>query len=138
MAPDIAMVSGSAQEIVKEVEIMDKPLTADKLEKALHSLPNEKLLGRDGCTKEFFVWGWAFIKPGLLSMGKIINESLITLIPKKDTAESIHNWRPISLLSTIYKIVTKALAMIPINWFRIRCRYITNLCSYYLKLHLLQ
>lgn len=70
--------------------------------------------------KEFFVWGWDFIHPILMealgqvwehrSLGRILNESLLTLIPKTQAEESILNWRPISLLTTVYKIVTKAMA----------------------------
>lgn len=44
------------------------------------------------------------------SMGRTLNESLITLIPKLNAAESVKNWRPISLLTIVYKILSKALA----------------------------
>lgn len=92
----------------------------EELEKALKSLPNNKSPGRDGFTKEFFLWGWDFIHPVLIealsqvweqgSLGRILNESLITLIPKPMAEESILIWRPISLLTTVYKIVSKAMA----------------------------
>lgn len=38
-------------------------------------------------------------------MGQTLNESLITLIPKLNAEESIHNWRPISLLAIVYKVL---------------------------------
>lgn len=101
-------------------DLLDRPVTADELERSLKALPNNKTPGRDGFTKEFFVWGWAFIHPILMealaqvweqgSLGRILNESLITLIPKPQAEESIQNWRPISLLTTISKIVMKAMA----------------------------
>jgi hypothetical protein len=39
-----------------------------------------------------------------------INGSLITLIPKKDDALKVSDYRPISLLNTSVKIITKLLA----------------------------
>lgn len=100
--------------------LLDRPFSVEELGKALKALPNNKTLGRDGFTKEFFVWGWEFIHPVLMealkqvweqgSLGRLLNKSLITLIPKPQAKESILNWRPISLLTTIYKIVTKAMA----------------------------
>lgn len=99
---------------------LDLPFTKKEVEKALLSLPNGKAPGRDGFTKEFVVWGWEFVAPVLIqaiaqiwqqgSMGRTLNESLITLIPKSNAEESIKNWRPISLLSIVYKIITKAMA----------------------------
>lgn len=44
-------------------------------------------------------------------MGRELNEGVITLIPKARASEGIQNWRPISLLSTVYKIVSKAIAL---------------------------
>lgn len=39
-----------------------------------------------------------------------INHTFITLIPKVENPESANNFRPISLCSTIYKIIAKVLA----------------------------
>jgi len=41
---------------------------------------------------------------------KSINHSYITLVPKKDNPENITDFRPISLLNTSLKIITKILA----------------------------
>jgi hypothetical protein len=41
---------------------------------------------------------------------KSLNASFITLIPKKAGAIDISDFRPISLLSGVYKIITKVLA----------------------------
>lgn len=37
------------------------PVTAVDIQKALHSLPNDKVSGPDGLTKEFFVAVWPII-----------------------------------------------------------------------------
>lgn len=104
----------------RQRKALDKKLTLQDLEDALQVLPNGKSPGRDGFQKEFFTWGWEFIKPVLNtaveqmwqegSMGTKLNESLITLLPKPRANEGVQFWRPISLLSTIYKIIAKALA----------------------------
>ena len=36
-----------------------------------------------------------------------LNETLISLIPKTQSSESLNNYRPISLCNTIYKVITK-------------------------------
>ena len=41
---------------------------------------------------------------------KSINHSYITLVPKKDNPETVNDFRPISLLNTSMKIITKILA----------------------------
>jgi hypothetical protein len=41
---------------------------------------------------------------------KSINYSYITLVPKKDNPETVNDFRPISLLNTSMKIITKLLA----------------------------
>lgn len=44
-----------------------------------------------------------------------LNQTLITLIPKCNSPESINNYRPIGLCNTIYKIITK-LIMARLHW----------------------
>lgn len=44
------------------------------------------------------------------SLGNGMNCSFITLIPKKKNASSLNEYRPISLIGSIHKILTKVLA----------------------------
>jgi hypothetical protein len=39
-----------------------------------------------------------------------VNETAVVLIPKKEDAESLKDYRPISLCNVIYKIVSKCMA----------------------------
>lgn len=41
---------------------------------------------------------------------KSVNYSYITLVPKKDNSERVNDFRPISLLNSSMKIITKILA----------------------------
>lgn len=54
-----------------------------------------------GCTRDFFQG-----KPLLQS----INHTLITLVPKKPTASELFDFRPISCVNLIYKLITKNMA----------------------------
>jgi hypothetical protein len=41
---------------------------------------------------------------------ELINKGLITLIPKSGDHAKFRNWRPITLLGSLYKILAKTLA----------------------------
>ncbi|GMP67170.1 hypothetical protein CsSME_00027250 [Camellia sinensis var. sinensis] len=43
-------------------------------------------------------------------LGNGINCSFVTLVPKVDSPESVKDFRPISLISFIYKVLSKVLA----------------------------
>ena len=84
-------------------------------------MKNGKSPGSDGFTAEFYKFFWIDIKylvldslnyafhNGELSIDQ--KRGIITLIPKKDKERIlIKNWRPISLLNTDYKLLTKCLS----------------------------
>jgi retron-type reverse transcriptase len=85
------------------------------------SSPSDKTPGPDGFTGLFFKVCWATIKEDLMKVINLfsnlhsdnfhwLNSANIVLIPKKDGAESIFDFRPISLIPVIAKIVTKMMA----------------------------
>jgi hypothetical protein len=49
---------------------------------------------------DFFVTG---------KMPKGVNETAITLIPKKDDPELLKDFRPISLCNVVYKVISKCM-----------------------------
>ena len=105
-----------------ERDRLEQPLTEKELHTALKNLKNNKCPGSDGLSVEFYQTFWDEIngylhkslffaqEQGVLSTEQ--KRGIISLILKKDTDRlSLHHWRPITLLSVDYKILTKALAL---------------------------
>jgi len=86
------------------------------------NLPNNKSLGPDGFTNEFLKGCWPLVADDFYRLcdrfynGEIylrsINNSHIVLIPKKDGPLGVSDYRPISLLNTSIKLLTKLFANI--------------------------
>jgi hypothetical protein len=83
-------------------------------------MPKGKAPGCDGIPTEFFQEFINEISPTLLQAfstmlrngetSELINKGLITLIPKSGDHAKLENWRPITLLGSLYKILAKTLA----------------------------
>ena len=92
----------------------------EELKTTLHSFQKDKIPGPDGWTIEFFLAGYDSIGPDLLHLVEEtrkngflhppLNSTFLTLIPKKDSPESLEEYRPISLCNITYKVVTKIIA----------------------------
>ena len=102
--------------------LCETQLTLEDYGKALKELPNNKSPGCDGFTTNFYKFFWIDIKDMLFESYKYSFEhnlltqeqrrGILNLLPKKDKdLRHLKNWRPVSLLTTDYKILTKALAM---------------------------
>ena len=104
-----------------QAKLCEGIITEQECAEALRGMNNGKSPGSDGFTVEFFKVFWKDIKILLLEsinysflQGELSvdqKRGIITLIPKKDKIRLLlKNWRPISLLNTDYKILTKCLA----------------------------
>jgi hypothetical protein len=101
-------------------ESLEVPFTREEIVKVVNNLPNEKSPRLDGFNNEFIKNCWSIVGEDIIQLiqdfyeGKIsmesINSSFITLIPKSDSPTSPNDFRPISLLNSVLKIVTKFLA----------------------------
>ena len=83
-------------------------------------MEGDKAPGPDGFPPLFFQSFWEVVKKDTLRMVKCcletphdcktLNNAFLLLIPKKQGAERIEDFHPISLLNTAYKILDKVLA----------------------------
>ena len=83
-------------------------------------MDRDKAPGPDGFTIAVFQDCWKVIKEDLVRVfaefhrSGIINQStnasFIVLLPKKSISKRISDYRPISLITSLYKIITKVLA----------------------------
>nr|GEW33336.1 RNA-directed DNA polymerase, eukaryota [Tanacetum cinerariifolium] len=92
----------------------------DEIRRAVWDCGENKSPGPDGFTFEFFRRFWNIVGPGLCldvewffhhaSFPVGCNSSFIALILKTLNLKSVGEYRPISLIGSIYKVVTKILA----------------------------
>jgi exonuclease III len=105
----------------EDKQMCDQVLTLEEVGRALKDLKNGRTPGTDGFPPDFYKFFWKDI--GVLvydSLNNAINKGemsidqkrgIINLIPKKEKdLRQLKNWRPISLLNTDYKILTKTMA----------------------------
>lgn len=101
-------------------EALTRPFTEEEVRNALWGCDGSKSPGPDGFNMGFFKEFWGMIKEDVLRMmlefhtyGRLVkgaNSSFIVLIPKKQGAGGIDQFRPVSLIGSAYKLVAKVLA----------------------------
>jgi hypothetical protein len=105
-----------------DLEGIDAPFTEEETREAIRQMPSDKAPGPDGYTGAFFKKCWGIIKDDLmrainhfnnLHMSHLqwVNSANIVLLPKKEEAETIFDYRPISLIHAIAKIIAKMIAI---------------------------
>nr|GEX80412.1 RNA-directed DNA polymerase, eukaryota, reverse transcriptase zinc-binding domain protein [Tanacetum cinerariifolium] len=103
-----------------EVEDLERGVSRDEIRDAVWSCGDSKSPGPDGYTFEFFKKYWRFVGPDFCeaveqffssgAFSKGCNSSFIALIPKVMVAKLVSDFRPISLIGCVYKVVTKIMA----------------------------
>jgi hypothetical protein len=99
---------------------LEVPFSKEEIDRTISQLPNDKSPGPDGFNGEFLKKCWQLIADDFYNLcagfyeGNLclrgINSSYITLIPKNDRPFSPSDFRPISLLNSSIKLITKILA----------------------------
>jgi hypothetical protein len=102
-------------------DALQKPYIAEDVQKALFSIGDMKAPGPDGLHAIFLKKCWNIIGDVLTQEvleainNKVIpdgwNDTIIALIPKVDSPETITQYRPISLFNVLHKVISKMIAL---------------------------
>ena len=105
---------------VREAEVLELPFTEEEIHSALLEMNGDKAPGPDGFIVAFRQTCWDFVKEEIVdlfkefydqrSFPKSLNTTFLVLIPKKGGVEDLGDFRPISLLGGLYKLLAKVLA----------------------------
>ncbi|GJV20643.1 RNA-directed DNA polymerase, eukaryota [Tanacetum coccineum] len=100
---------------------LERPVSCDEIRQAVWGCGEDKSPGPDGFTFEFFRKFWDIIGPDFCvavkwffdhsSFSRGCNSSFVALIPKNSDPKFVTDFRPISLIGCLYKVVTKILAL---------------------------
>lgn len=104
----------------ENLDFLADPFEETEIDGIIRKMPPDKAPGLDGFNGHFMKRCWAIIKQDFYKLcfdfysGDVslesINESFITLVPKVLNPESVSDYRPISLLNSSIKLITKILA----------------------------
>ncbi|RVW93614.1 Transposon TX1 uncharacterized 149 kDa protein [Vitis vinifera] len=104
----------------QEAENLEIPFSKTEVHSALMEMNGDKAPRPDGFTMAFWQSCLDFVKEEILEMFKefheqsyflkSLNNTFLVLIPKKGGAEDLGDFRPISLLGGLYKLLAKVLA----------------------------
>jgi hypothetical protein len=104
----------------REGEDLIRPFTIEEVKATVWDCDSYKCPGSDGVNFGFIKDFWVDMKDDLMRFvtefhcnGKLmkgINNTFITLIPKKDSLQRLNDYRPISLIGSLYKVLAKVLA----------------------------
>jgi hypothetical protein len=102
-------------------EILSRPFSIKEVKDAIFSMAKNKAPGPDNIPIEFYQHCWDIVKFDIMNLftafhaGTLdvqrLNYGIITLLPKISDADKISQYRPICLLRSIYKLLTKVLTI---------------------------
>lgn len=100
--------------------ILTAPFTAEEIKSVIFNSDGNKSPGPDGFNFLFFKSCWGIIHRDVIAfvnefhhnaqLPKAITSSFLALIPKIKNPQMLSEFRPISLISSLYKIISKLLA----------------------------
>lgn len=99
---------------------LEAPFFEEEILDGLRSYDVDKAPGPNSFNLKFLQNFWLLIKDDVIEMFtdfhrsgsfvKYLNATFIVLVPKKEGAKCIGDLRPVSLISSLYKVIAKALA----------------------------
>ena len=96
------------------------PFELEEVVQVLKDVQGDKAPGPDGFTMAFFQTCWSVLEKDVMDFfgevhkyckfEKSLNTTFLSLIPKKVNATNIRDFQPISLIRSVYKLLSKVLA----------------------------
>jgi hypothetical protein len=111
-----------------DLQDLDRAISEEEIHAAIMHSASEKSPGPDGYIGAFYKVCWGIIKRDLIAVIKeifelrlgcwnLLNSAHVVLIEKKEDAQSTGDYRPISMMSSTTKLLTKILAnRLPPTW----------------------
>lgn len=103
-----------------DLNCLVEPILREEIDRVIKLIPIDKAPGPDGLNGLFIKKCWHLIKDDFYNLCQdffhcrvnleSINDSFITLVPKISNLETANDFRPISLLNSSIKLLTKILA----------------------------
>ena len=103
-----------------QVAKLEEMFTEEEIQAAVSGLNGDKALGLDGFPLAFWSFSWDFVKEEVMGFFreffehnqfvKSLNAPFLVLVPKGSIVEDLKDLRPISLMGSLYKILSKVLA----------------------------
>ena len=104
-----------------QILYLSQPFTQKEILSTLKSMPKNKSPGPDGFSTEFFIKAWSVVGGDVeraivyffntCHLPRIINSVAVALVPKIPNPSSMTDFRPISCCNTLYKCISKLLAL---------------------------
>jgi len=102
-----------------EKTLLDLPLSIEEIDKSMDKANMRSAPGMDGISNKLLKRYWTYFRIGIHKyalrcfetgqLTDVFRGATVKLIPKKGDLSMLKNWRPISLLSNVYKILSRAL-----------------------------
>ena len=99
---------------------LERPFEEMEIENVVRGCNGDKAPGPDGFSLAFFQNCWSSVRNDILTVchefhehcqfERSLNATFVSLIPKKHGADELKDFRPISLVGGMYKIIAKLLA----------------------------
>ena len=106
--------------VSEEANSLILPFGEDEVLEAVRCMSGDKAPGPDGFTMAFYQACWGVVKTDVMrvmhhfhqygAFAKSLNATFVVLIPKKAGAIEMKDFRTISLVGSMYKIISKVLA----------------------------
>ena len=105
----------------QHLDSLNSRISQEEIKSAIFSMNDSKAPSPDGFTSLFYKKAWSIVGSDVVEavesffnsgcMLREINCTIIALVPKVPNPESMHDYRPISCCNTIYKCISKIIAM---------------------------